>query len=146
MKIKPDVALDTNGASFKIVLWKTTAVVFKVARNSLGTQLWKDSSVFFGSYEGSMLVLYKLGIFGILLVAFWCHFEVRLWFRGQLACSQFLVHLGICFGRKGILDSWFVLDYFGSFLRNYHLKFNLRFKLNQIIFGVHSWLMEKSVV
>ena len=33
MKIKPDVALDTNGASFKIVLWKTTAVVFKVARN-----------------------------------------------------------------------------------------------------------------
>ena len=47
MKIKPDVALDTNGASFKIVLWKTTAVVFKVARNSLGTQLWKGSSVLF---------------------------------------------------------------------------------------------------
>ena len=36
-QVRLDVALDTNGASFKIVLWKTTAVVFKVARNSLGT-------------------------------------------------------------------------------------------------------------
>ena len=30
MKIKPDVALDTNGASFKMEFWKRTAVVFKI--------------------------------------------------------------------------------------------------------------------
>ena len=56
MKIKPDVALDTNGASFKIVLWKTTAaVVFKVARNSLGKYIIINMNFsFFGSDEESM--------------------------------------------------------------------------------------------
>ena len=38
------------------------------------------------------------------------------------------------------------LIYFVFFLLAHHLGFNLHFKLNLIIFGVHSRLMEKCVV